>query len=329
MKNNIFTFSDTFWLQKTGTAMGTPCACMIATLYFGFHERELILSKYKHNILYYKRYIDDVICLWLPSNTSSSTSDPTYLQLQNDMNSFGQLKWEFETLCTTTIFLDLHITLIPRNSNNTLSNVTPSSALHSPPLHSPLTVKFKTHQKSLNLYLYIPPHSAHPPGVLRSLIHGLLRKYWIQNSDTVDFQNITKLLFQRLCDRGHNPHQLYPLFVNAAKSIDSKQIQNSIVHTPSSSTHNNIFLKWRYHPDGVTRKDIQKIYKSTCENTSDNAPHGFRHLPTTNGATLHISKLTIAYTRDRNLRDILIPSRLPFLQHQNASDLIPTHPPDT
>ena len=26
MKNNIFTFNDTYWIQKTGTAMGTPCA---------------------------------------------------------------------------------------------------------------------------------------------------------------------------------------------------------------------------------------------------------------------------------------------------------------
>ncbi len=39
MKNNIFNFSNTYWLQKTGTAMGTPCACSIASLYFGYHKR--------------------------------------------------------------------------------------------------------------------------------------------------------------------------------------------------------------------------------------------------------------------------------------------------
>ncbi len=45
MNNNIFSFGDTYWLQKTGTAMGTPCACMIASINFvGFYERSYILE---------------------------------------------------------------------------------------------------------------------------------------------------------------------------------------------------------------------------------------------------------------------------------------------
>jgi hypothetical protein len=31
MKTNVFQFGNTWWQQKIGTAMGTPCACIYAT----------------------------------------------------------------------------------------------------------------------------------------------------------------------------------------------------------------------------------------------------------------------------------------------------------
>jgi hypothetical protein len=46
MQNNIFSFANTFWLQLTGTAMGTPAACAYAMLTFGHYENSLILQKY-------------------------------------------------------------------------------------------------------------------------------------------------------------------------------------------------------------------------------------------------------------------------------------------
>jgi len=35
MKNNIFTFGNSYWLQLSGTAMGTPAACAYATVSYG------------------------------------------------------------------------------------------------------------------------------------------------------------------------------------------------------------------------------------------------------------------------------------------------------
>ena len=73
MNNCIFKFGDTFWLQREGTAMGTPCACIYAILFFAYFERTLLLQKYKNNLLLYKRQIDDILGIWIdtPDNPNA------------------------------------------------------------------------------------------------------------------------------------------------------------------------------------------------------------------------------------------------------------------
>jgi hypothetical protein len=70
MQNNIFTFANTYWWQKTGTAMGTPVACAYATITFGQFENSVILSDFRCHLLFYKCFIDDIIGIWLPPITT-------------------------------------------------------------------------------------------------------------------------------------------------------------------------------------------------------------------------------------------------------------------
>ena len=60
MNNCVFKFGDTTWLPKIGTAMGTPCACIYVILFFAYFERTFIQRKYKNNLLFYIRQIDDI-----------------------------------------------------------------------------------------------------------------------------------------------------------------------------------------------------------------------------------------------------------------------------
>jgi hypothetical protein len=145
MKNNIFSFMDTHWLQLSGTAMGTPVACSYATITYGHHENTKILTVFEANLLYYRRCIDDIFGVWLPPDTNRTK---TWNNFKKQLNGWGTLEWVIEEPSKETNFLDLNLNL-------------QYSRIYT-----------KTYQKEMNLYLYIPAHSAHPPSCLKGLMSG-------------------------------------------------------------------------------------------------------------------------------------------------------------
>ena len=63
MKRNVFKFSDLHFLQKIGTAMGTPPAVTSAILYFAM--KEFALTTFKNWLAFCRRCMDDVLVMWL------------------------------------------------------------------------------------------------------------------------------------------------------------------------------------------------------------------------------------------------------------------------
>jgi hypothetical protein len=75
----------------------------------------------------------------------------------------------------------------------------------------------------MNLYLYLLPRSAHPPGVLNGLIMGMTKRIYALTTKLDDQAQSLRLLFLRLCNRGYDQATLQPLFEIAIKKAHTKK----------------------------------------------------------------------------------------------------------
>ena len=91
--------------------MGTPPACNYATIFFACHEHKII-QQFKPNLLLYKRYIDDIFGIWIP--TGSTTGDTLrWNEFKEAIDEFHGLKWIFSDRVKSIDYLDLTISLSP------------------------------------------------------------------------------------------------------------------------------------------------------------------------------------------------------------------------
>jgi len=156
-------------------------------------------------------------------------------------------------------------------------------------------INTKTYQKPMNLYFYIPPYPRTQG--FNGLIIGEILRYWYLNSDKDDFINITSLFIQRLNQRGHK-------FSNITPALQTAMIDNNRSNSPTDNVNNTLFIHWKHNPNYINRSTICTIYNNTL-NGNDN-----------------FTKMRIAVSRPRNLRDVLCHTRLPDLQDCNVSDIL-------
>eukprot|EP00956_Cyclotella_meneghiniana_P021804 scaffold40247_cov36-Cyclotella_meneghiniana.AAC.1 len=139
--------------------------------------------------------------------------------------------------------------------------------------------KFTLFEKPLNLYLYIPPNSAHPPGCITGLIFGnVLRIYQLcsEESDIHNPVDNAKAYLQR-SDAEHKARKL-------AKEKDSKQ---------------RVFLHLPYHPHDPPSKTVQRLWRSYV--TSPEYMEPLAEVTNHRDARIGLRRLTIAYHRAPNL----------------------------
>jgi hypothetical protein len=272
MRNNVFTFGNRYWIQKNGTAMGTSCACMYATIYYSYHEETELIPM--NGVLFYRRLIDDAFVIL-------RNPELNFAPFAANMKEYGppdkRLDWEVMSPSRCVDFLDLTVRITPAGLITT-----------------------RTFQKPMNLYLYRPPSSAQPPSILYGLIFGTLHRYFWQNSDRSDMEHFTNLFFERLQRRGHTAASLAPLFQKAASRVDTSSMPVPRLGPlgPQYNQAETFFLHLPFHPQDPSRMDIQQIFDETLRSALEDAPIG-------------TNRMTIAYSRAPNIGDTVRRNRLP------------------
>jgi hypothetical protein len=293
MRNNLFKFGDTFWIQKEGTAMGTPPAPNYATLYFGIHEMD-IAPLFREMLAAYFRYIDDCLALWI-HHPDPLVDAQNLAAFKEAMNSYGKLTWEFTPLSQSVDFLDLTL------------EITESG------------IQTKLFEKELNLYLYIPPHSAHSPGVLRGLVIGMTLRILRLTTALQDKKTALRSFFLRLCNRGYAAEKLRKLFVEALAHTERPTFdENWWIH------EKRCFLHLPYHPDDPSSKVVQRLFRQHLLNPPSEPPlPDLRNLV---NCSIGTNRMIVAYHRPNNLRNLFFPRVFQELDDRPVSTFIP-HPP--
>jgi hypothetical protein len=309
MSYNLFAFGDTFWRQTSGTAMGGPPAPEYATLYFAIRELEII--PLFPEILYYTRYIDDGLSIWQDSQDSQESSpSERLLQFKNCMNTFGSdhsfftenpehkpLQWTFEDPSIEAVFLDLRVTTQEGN------------------------IKTQLYEKELNLYLYIPATSCHPPSILKSIIFGAVHRAKVLNSSAENIMPCIVKTFQRLLARGYSSDTLKPLFQEAtnkilrANLIDDTQTEDTNATTTDITAINDLlYFQLKFNPLDPQRNSLHHAFNETIV-----SPPRKRHLSQETNAPF--KRLQICYKKQQSLGNILSPRKGRFTNYSVASEL--------
>ena len=261
MKNNYFTFDGKLWHQRNGTAMGTSVAPAYAILFLGAIE-ERLFAKFSGHMVCNARFIDDGFMIW--KDNGHPYSFKKYIAM---LTRESGLQFTFEEATSQAVILDL---VVFWDENTYLT---------------------RTYQKDLNLYLYVPKRSAHPPGIIKSIVYGRVLKFAKQNSRREDFRYYCQKLLHQLQARGYDGNRLLTLFKRA---ID---MSRGLVTRPEPLSFNNqLFLKLPFDPNGPKRKVLAQLFEfDQLQPLLDD---------------LNIRKITICYRKPASLKALLCPTRL-------------------
>ena len=277
--NSIVKFDDTYWRQTSGTGMGIAPAPPWATIFYALHEQHFV-PKWSAHLIFYKRFIDDIIGIWLP-HPDMATDTSLWSAFCNDLQQWHGLEWTISLRSTRCNFMDLALTLTPTGKIDT-----------------------NLFEKSQNLYLYIPPGSAHPKGMIKGLIFGNTLRIMRLCSHEGDVATHLSNFRTRLLARGYPQNLLEPLSLQAiqhAKTFITNQGTDHLTPPPPLNTSTKIFLHLEFHPENPKPQAIHRLWQKYISEPEGERP--LRDMCNSFKEKVNLDRLTIAYSRPPNLRN--------------------------
>lgn len=176
LKSNYFIFNSKYYLQIQGTSMGSPFAPNYANLFLGLWEERHIFNNnpFLHNILTFKRFIDDILLIF------TGSEQDLYLFNEYINNTHPNLRFTMEFSPYRIHFLDLEITL-----NN-----------------SKLETSIFRKETDRNTILHAS--SFHPDHITNNIPYGQFIRLKRICSNQDDFEVKANDMAQRFRERGYN-----------------------------------------------------------------------------------------------------------------------------
>ena len=268
LAGNHFDFLEKHYLQIQGTAMGTKMAPAYANIFMANIEQN-ITHTHLHNIILWKRYIDDIFFIWKGSETS-------LLDFIQEANTYhNTIQFTFEYSRTEAKFLDTRTYLDSKRKLQTT-----------------------IYRKPTDKHLLLHYDSHHPLHVKRNIVYTQALRYKIIISTTHHLSKELSFLSGIFRARGYPSRLIHQQF-NKAKLIPRKQLLMN--KTKRTRSMKKIF-KVPFHPKFRPFKtSIKRTWKSeltdpslttlwpepptflnvTHKNLKDTLVRTKQHLPTT------------------------------------------------
>ena len=230
LKHNYFQFHDSMYHQIQGTAMGTKMAPAYANLFMAEIE-EALLAGYPEKPMLWKRYIDDIYCIW-SGTRESFTAFMDYLN-----TAHPTIKFTYEVSEESIDFLDITTYKGERHRQTGKLDIKP-------------------YFKHTNKFQYLHYSSGHPRKTFPGLIKGELTRLLRACSDETTYVNTVEKMTRIFRDRGYPAN----LISRVADSVPFSHRTHAIEDKERDSCPYDTFFVIKHTAD-LDAEHLRKILK--------------------------------------------------------------------